>query len=535
VTFDVVGDAVNAALEFVNSLKTHQWERKRPQVRLGVHLGQINEIIVIGEPEIQGMAVNLCARLMGLAKPGQILLTRAAFDEARQNVRNHPGVRSDSLPALMWHGYGQYKFKGAEDDPMEVFEVGAAGTAPLVKPPESEKAKPIASPMDEIPPWRPAVGQEIPSKDGWILEKLLGEGAVGKAWLAEKESVGKHVFKFCFLPERRGHLVREAENLRHIRDKLGARNDIVSLHDLQVDQEPFFLETEYVSGGNLGQWAEDEGGLLEVPLTSRLRLFAEIVQAVVAAHSAEIIHKDIKPSNIFVVVEQGVPRPKLADFGISCLESRVSEILETPTYSDKDTDSDLSGTPAYQPPEVLNAGGAAFTRQGDVYALGVLLYKMCLGDLRRPFGPGWEDDVSDELLREDIATSTHVNLKKRLHDAPELEARIRSLNERRRKLCLDRKVEKLRTLLLAYRPHGLLGWTMHLFFYLYVALGSAVLVFSLANGSFGLTAGQLILVSIFYFCPLVVIWNIARFMAKEKKSITDHTATWLRRAGERRR
>ena len=72
-----------------------------------------------------------------------------------------------------------------------------------------------------------------------------------------------------------------------------------------------------------------------------------------------------------------------------------------------------------------------YTVQGDVYAMGVLYYQLVVGDLPRPLGVGWERDVGDELLREDIAACVDIDIARRLPSASELAARVRSVEARR--------------------------------------------------------------------------------------------------------
>src|SRR5205814_2932092 len=100
--------------------------------RVGIHVGQVTEWDEAfgGHPKLIGLAADIASRVMGLARGSQILLTRAAFDDGRQFVRSHPAVQSDDLPAMKWVAHGQYLFDGIEE-PLEIFEVGAEGIAPL--------------------------------------------------------------------------------------------------------------------------------------------------------------------------------------------------------------------------------------------------------------------------------------------------------------------------------------------------------------------------------------------------------------------
>jgi class 3 adenylate cyclase len=186
--FNAASDAVHAALHFQQALHDEQWSHSI-QARIGVHLGEVSELErepTSGQAKLSGLAVDITARVMGLALPGQILMTRAAFDNARQYVREHPTTDGEAAPVTRkWIAHGRYMFKGAEE-PLEIFEVGEVGVAPLQVPPDSEKARrSVAADQEETLGWRPAVGMEIPDRKGWMLDRKLGEGGFGEVWLGE--------------------------------------------------------------------------------------------------------------------------------------------------------------------------------------------------------------------------------------------------------------------------------------------------------------------------------------------------------------
>ncbi len=439
--FATASDAVQTALRFQRAIHTEPWGDDPILVRVGVHLGEVAPTrgATGSEPKLIGFAKDIAARLMGLAMPGQILMSRASFDAARQYVREHPGIdSSEPSPELRWMAHGPYLFKGAEE-PMDVFEVGAKGIAGLKAPQNSEKAKRAILPGDEdLFGWRPAIGQTIPRREHWILERGIGEGGFGEVWVASHRKVGTHrVFKFCFDAEHLRSLKRELTLFRLLREALGDRPDIAKLHDIQLDKPPFYLESEFTELGNLGDWAESQGGIDKLPLTTRLDLVTGACDAVAAAYSVGILHKDIKPSNILIYEDaDGSPCPRLCDFGIGVLTDRSQLERHDITLSGftevlpDGADSTQAGTRMYAPPETLM--GEPFTIQGDVYALGVLLYQMAAGDLKRPLAPGWEADIADPLLREDIACAVAGRPEDRLRSARELAQRLRTLDERRK-------------------------------------------------------------------------------------------------------
>ena len=154
--FPFVSDAVNAALRFQHEISNYPWEKDAPRTRIGIHVG---EAVVVkgagpGMIDVQGRAVDMCSRVMSLGLGGQILLTRNAYDDGHQFVREHPQVRGRGESELRWLFHGRYRFKGKEADPLEVFEVGAPGSAPFTKPPNSAKASRVVDAEDR---WQAAV------------------------------------------------------------------------------------------------------------------------------------------------------------------------------------------------------------------------------------------------------------------------------------------------------------------------------------------------------------------------------------------
>jgi hypothetical protein len=237
---------------------------------------------------------------------------------------------------------------------------------------------------------------------------------------------------------------------RLLTEVLGDRPDIARLYEVRLTEPPYFLEIEYTAGGNLTDWAETFGGIRNVPMARRLELVAQVGEALTAAHSVGIIHKDVKPANILVHEERdGRVQARLTDFGIGELLSkeRLADIgmsmtaFETITRVE-DQYGTLSGTQLYIAPELL--AGQTPTLRADIYALGVLLFQMVIGDLKRPLAHGWEALVGDEVLREDIAACVAGNPEDRLPAADALSHRLRSLEKRR---AVRRAENRRRTLL----------------------------------------------------------------------------------------
>jgi class 3 adenylate cyclase/serine/threonine protein kinase len=443
--FPAASDAVRFALQFEDRMKREDWGAAPMRTRVGIHVGEVAPLDMAGRRDIVGLGADVAARIMSLATGGQVLLTAQAFNDARQSVGQSTGVDNDAKP-LRWIAHGPYLFKGT-DQPLDVYEVGIEGASPLMRPPDGEKARRVV-PHDQEATlgWRPAVALEVPGRSGWVLEQKLGDGGFGEVWLGFNHKLNqRRVFKFCFDVERLRSFKRELTLFRLLREALGQRHDIATLYEVKLDEPPFFLESEYTAGGNLQEWAQRLGGIGTLSMSQRLDLVARVADAVAAAHSVGVLHKDIKPSNILVQQNpDGTIQPRLADFGIGILSDRsqlrARAITETGFTQFTRSDAATSGTRMYAPPESLL--NKPFTTQGDVFALGVLLYQVVVGDLTRPLASGWERDVTDDVLREDIASMVEGDPEVRLATAAAVAQRVRSVEPRRRQRAAQQQLDR---------------------------------------------------------------------------------------------
>jgi serine/threonine-protein kinase len=440
VLFDRPIEAVAYALGYHTLLREQFGHAPRLQARAAIHLGEVflrrneaHDVEAGAKPvEVEGLAKPVAARLSALAAAGQTLLSRGAFDIARRAA-----VYSLDHSNLTWLAHGPYLIAGVAEA-IDVFEVGIRGIAPLRPPVDTAKARRSVAVGDEVTlGWRPGIGLTVPSRPNWQLARKLGDGAVGEVWLAEHAQTDeRRVFKFCFDPERVRALKREVALFRVLKIGLGSRSDIARVLDWNFDDPPYFLESEYSGAGDLLSWAETQGGIENVRIETRLELAALIGDAVCAAHSVGVLHKDIKPANI-LICEGATPIPtvQLSDFGIGLLtdDSIINRSGITRlgfTDIDPMTDQSDTGTRLYLAPELLE--GKPPTIQSDIYALGVLLYQLVVGNLRKALPPNWTEHIIDDTLREDLAVFLDGWADKRPATAADFSNRLRTLEQRRR-------------------------------------------------------------------------------------------------------
>jgi DNA-binding winged helix-turn-helix (wHTH) protein len=293
---------------------------------------------------------------------------------------------------------------------------------------------PVTRLAQPVPELTLAAGQPVPGREGYSLVRALGPGPEQDVWLALHGKLGhQRVFKFARDGARLAGLKREFTLYRVLQQGLGPRPDIARVLDANFALAPFYIECEY-GGDNLLDWSARGNPLAALPRESRLALFLQIARAVAAAHAVGVLHKDLKPANVLVRPADDGWQVCLTDFGSGRLldPERLAQLQLTqdgvpPAAMMAATTG--SGTPMYLAPELM--AGQTPTVQSDVYALGLLLWQLLTGDLQRPLATGWQRELDDPLLVQDIAEATEGLPEHRLPSVADLVDRLQRLPERR--------------------------------------------------------------------------------------------------------
>jgi eukaryotic-like serine/threonine-protein kinase len=260
---------------------------------------------------------------------------------------------------------------------------------------------------------------------GYQVIRELGSGGMGQVFLArqlepvDREVAIKLIRRKILSPASEVRFLVERQALAQMRHPA-----IAQIHEAGTNPDGYpYFAMEYVPGLPLDEFCDEN----RLDLTQRLELFIRICQGVAHAHQKGIIHRDLKPANILVSLIDGVPSPKIIDFGIA----------GTAVSSQERHDQGSAGTPMYMSPELFDRKASIDVRS-DVYSLGVILYEL-LTDLQ-PFHRSLFRGKDTERIRERLAgmsPETPTGLLSASHDRADAIAEKRRTTVR----ALERRIK----------------------------------------------------------------------------------------------
>jgi serine/threonine-protein kinase len=226
-------------------------------------------------------------------------------------------------------------------------------------------------------PSRPAAGRsgELVA-DRYLLKDVVGAGGQSVVYRASDRFGGPDVAaKVCEYgdPDAAERMFREALMMSRLEGTAAVR----MLHQCQTDDGALVLVMELLSGRDLAAILRERDARGERPTFAWVASILEpIVRTLEAAHEREMVHRDVKAENVFVLD----PAPGEAHGGVRLLDFGFAKITRMPAITAADA---LAGSPSYMAPEVWKNGVAKATSRADIYALGVLVFRALAG--RLPF------------------------------------------------------------------------------------------------------------------------------------------------------
>jgi serine/threonine-protein kinase len=258
---------------------------------------------------------------------------------------------------------------------------GMAKPSPLTAA-RAAAAKPATNPPAAMDDTAPAVDAVVADADPYVgitiaerykVIRKLGEGGMGVVYLAEHVFIEKKVALKILSEDfaRKADLVARFMQEAKAASKIGHEN-IVDITDFgETTSGSVFFAMEFLDGMDLAGHIRSGGAM---PFARARFIMNQICRALGAAHAKGIIHRDMKPENVYLVTREGKPDfVKILDFGIakmSALEEGGSRLTRTGM---------IFGTPEYMSPE--QARGDRPDHRVDIYAAGCILYEMLTGDV----------------------------------------------------------------------------------------------------------------------------------------------------------
>ncbi len=217
----------------------------------------------------------------------------------------------------------------------------------------------------------PLMGKVVAHK--FRIEKLLGVGGMGKVYKARQLSLDKAVVVKVLHDQFREdpQLVQRFQREAKAASRLNHPNSIQIIDFGQDESGVVFMAMEFLQGQDLFSVLKKQGAM---PAERIARIMVQVCSALTEAHEQNVIHRDLKPENIMVEDRRGQRDfVKVLDFGIAKIQD-TGEGAQALTQAGM-----VCGTPEYMSPE--QARGLQLDARSDIYALGVVMYQLAVGEL----------------------------------------------------------------------------------------------------------------------------------------------------------
>jgi serine/threonine protein kinase len=231
---------------------------------------------------------------------------------------------------------------------------------------------------------------EVPRIGPFQVLAELGRGGMGAVYRARDPRLGREVAVKVLPPEVAADRTAKERFLREARAQAAVEHDhIVPIHEVNEENGVVYLVMPLLKGQSLSAALKQNP---RPPVAELVRIGREIAEGLAAAHAAGLVHRDIKPGNVWL--EAPKRRVKILDFGIARGTGPVAGSRDDANPLTRR--NELLGTPHYMSPEQARA--KPVDARSDLFSLGVVLYQMATG--ARPFGGDTEFDVMAAVANE---------------------------------------------------------------------------------------------------------------------------------------
>jgi serine/threonine protein kinase len=281
--------------------------------------------------------------------------------------------------------------------------------------------RPPAARGPEPPPGIPAPGDVFAGK--YRIERVLGVGGMGVVLAAHHLALDERVAIKLMLPALAGESTTSLRFLREARATVKIRSEHVAriLDVATLDNGHPYIVMEHLEGADLASLLHKHGRL---PITEAVDYVLQACEAIAHAHAVGIVHRDVKPSNLFVVESpDGTKCLKVLDFGIS----KAVDPSDALHGMDVTKTQAVVGSPMYMAPEQMRTKRTA-DRRSDIWSLGVVLYEALGGS------PPFDANTMPELCALILQDAPPPLRRARPETPPPLEAAVLQ--------CLEKDPEK---------------------------------------------------------------------------------------------
>lgn len=231
-------------------------------------------------------------------------------------------------------------------------------------------------------------GQKI--NERYEIIKSIGEGGMANVYLAHDTILDRDVA----IKVLRGDLENNEKFIRRFQREAKSVSDlshpnIVEVYDVGEEEGQHYIVMEYIDGKTLKQLVQKRGALT---VTEVIDIMSQLTDGLAQAHSAYIIHRDVKPQNI-MILDNGMV--KITDFGIA-MSMNATQLTQT---------NSVMGSVHYLPPE--QAGGKVATTKSDIYSAGILMYELLIGSV--PFKGDNAVEIALKQMKERIPSIRKQN------------------------------------------------------------------------------------------------------------------------------